>query len=312
MNNKIIENLFFICCIFIILSIIFPKCYSIGISTDYCDTDDDLDSGWMQWYREVYISAKANRNTTDRLMELNDKLQRQETSFKDILYQLQTKMEHVETEIKDILERLETKLDNVDKRMSKMEHLITKIEMKNKCYQHPSDRIIIQRRMDGTENFDRPWNDYKQGFGKRGGEFFIGLEQLHKLTTGRQYELVIVMEDFKDDCRYAKYEHFVVANETEKYQLIKLGQYTGTAGDSLSYNLGTKFTTKDQDNDTYGTKNCALLHKGGWWYWSCSHSNLNGKYLEAKSDDLMERIYWQTFGGFYYALKFVEMSLIPK
>ncbi|XP_031417953.1 microfibril-associated glycoprotein 4-like [Clupea harengus] len=33
---------------------------------------------------------------------------------------------------------------------------------------------VIQRRMDGTVNFYRPWNQYKEGFGNKEGEHWLG------------------------------------------------------------------------------------------------------------------------------------------
>ena len=37
-------------------------------------------------------------------------------------------------------------------------------------------------RYDGSENFDLPWNDYKDGFGNLNGEFWLGLDKMHALT----------------------------------------------------------------------------------------------------------------------------------
>lgn len=129
------------------------------------------------------------------------------------------------------------------------------------------DWIVIQRRHDGSIDFYRTWSEYKTGFGDIDGEFFIGLDKLYALTNfnGPQ-ELLIVMESPNATKGFAKYDNFKIGPEAEKYKLKNLGTYTGTAGNGLSYHMGMKFSTKDQDNDILPDGNCAVLYSGAWWY----------------------------------------------
>ena len=115
---------------------------------------------------------------------------------------------------------------------------------------------VIHRRIDGTINFNRNWNDYKFGFGNIAAEYFIGLDKLHEITTSILHELLIVMEDFNGTSRYAKYNSFGIGPEEQEYILNLLGNYDGTAGDGLSYSAGHKFSTFDNDNDGWVEGNC--------------------------------------------------------
>ena len=55
-----------------------------------------------------------------------------------------------------------------------------------------------------------------------------------------------------------------VEDEDQGYRLHISG-YSGTAGDSMAYHNGMKFSTRDRDNDKYSS-NCAQRYKGGWWF----------------------------------------------
>ena len=86
---------------------------------------------------------------------------------------------------------------------------------------------------------------------------------------------------------------------------------TGTAGDSLGYNNGMKFTTQDVDNDLLSGVNCAQDRHGAWWFRSCSWAHLNGEYLRGGHNQLYKGIMWHDFKGDYYSYKVAEMKVAP-
>ena len=129
--------------------------------------------------------------------------------------------------------------------------------------------VVIQRREQGGVSFYRSWDDYKTGFGNPFREFFIGLDRIYYLTNSTPHELLIQLQDFNETITYALYDEFLVGNENEKYQLKKLGTYSGNAGDYMRDHVGMFFSTKDRDNDASTDLHCAKRFEGGWWYHNC-------------------------------------------
>jgi len=81
-------------------------------------------------------------------------------------------------------------------------------------------------------------------------------------------------------------------------------------GDSLTKQKGEKFSTPDQDNDSWD-KDCANTFKGAWWYGSCHSSNLNGLYLGGPHESYADGVIWYDWTGHHYSLKISEMKIRP-
>lgn len=85
---------------------------------------------------------------------------------------------------------------------------------------------VFQRRRDGSVDFYRAWNEYKNGFGNLNGEFWLGLDKIHRLTVHGDYKLRVDLEDFEGNKAYAEYSSFGVTSEKAKY-VLSLGSYSG-------------------------------------------------------------------------------------
>ncbi|XP_004757159.1 fibrinogen C domain-containing protein 1 isoform X1 [Mustela nigripes] len=173
---------------------------------------------------------------------------------------------------------------------------------------------VFQRREDGSVNFFRGWEAYRDGFGKLTGEHWLGLRRIHALTTQATYELHVDLEDFDNGTAYARYGSFAVGlfsvdPEEDGYPLT-VADYSGTAGDSLLKHGGMRFTTKDRDSD-HSENNCAAFYRGAWWYRNCHTSNLNGQYLRGAHASYADGIEWSSWTGWQYSLKFSEMKIRP-
>ena len=91
------------------------------------------------------------------------------------------------------------------------------------------DWIVIQRRVDGSVDFYRNWASYKAGFGDVAGNFWIGLDNLHKLAgPGRGAVLRIDIKHRNNPSTqyYARYDDFEIGDESSGYQLLVQG-YSG-------------------------------------------------------------------------------------
>ncbi|GFN94691.1 tenascin-r [Plakobranchus ocellatus] len=161
--------------------------------------------------------------------------------------------------------------------------------------------IVIQRRTTGNVDFYRDWVTYKEGFGSLDDDFWLGNDNIHSITSSGTYELRIDFK-YKGKSAFAHYSTFSIDDENKNYAL-RLGDYDGTAGDSLNYHRRQQFSTFDRDNDD-SSGNCAVVYSGGWWYGMCHHSNLNGKWMA----DVHKGLQWGGLSG-SDSVSYSEMKL---
>ena len=95
---------------------------------------------------------------------------------------------------------------------------------------------VFQKRLDGSVDFvNRSWADYKRGFGNLNGEFWLGLDKIHRLTKTKS-RLRVELEDTQGKTAYAEYDMFSVSSERNKYRL-GLGRYTGECLQSVDWSI---------------------------------------------------------------------------
>ncbi|NXN28757.1 ANGP4 protein, partial [Nycticryphes semicollaris] len=170
---------------------------------------------------------------------------------------------------------------------------------------------VIQLRTNGSLSFQRSWKEYKQGFGDVAGEYWLGNEAMHLLTSQAPYALRVELRDWEGSQVYAHYGKFQLGSEQQLYRL-SLQDYSGTAGQQSGLALqGTRFSTRDSDNDNCLCK-CAQMLSGGWWFDACGLSNLNGIYYPARHNiRKLNGIRWHHFQGPSYSLKGTRMLIRP-
>ncbi|KAJ8032422.1 IgGFc-binding protein [Holothuria leucospilota] len=146
--------------------------------------------------------------------------------------------------------------------------------------------VVFHKRYDGSENFYRDWDDYKNGFGNLKAEFWLGNDAIHFITSPPAYN-VSMRVDIVDSNGYAThaiYELMFIDSEEENYRLHWDG-FSGNVTSKctmvlsnalISHNM-MEFSTYDSDNDQY-VGSCAVSYTGAWWFNNCYFSNLNGDY----------------------------------
>uniref|UniRef100_A0A1X7TTS0 Fibrinogen C-terminal domain-containing protein n=1 Tax=Amphimedon queenslandica TaxID=400682 RepID=A0A1X7TTS0_AMPQE len=125
-------------------------------------------------------------------------------------------------------------------------------------------------------------------------------------------QLRVDLGDFEGNTAYSNYSTFSVSDGSTEY-ILTVGGYSSTAGDSLGYHNGRRFSTRDNDNDLLSEINCAQTHTDAWWYNTYYHTNLNGHYFNTETYNIQ-----LNNRGYVYlknsliSLKFTEMKTSSK
>ncbi|KAM9326879.1 angiopoietin-related protein 3 [Gastrophryne carolinensis] len=169
---------------------------------------------------------------------------------------------------------------------------------------------VIQRRTDGSVEFNQTWEDYSDGFGNLNGEFWLGLKRIYSLTQQADYILHIELQDWKYNTRFVEYL-FTLGNQDTSYT-IQLSQILGNIPSALPEYTPLPFSTSDHHSQHLKCPSETL--SGGWWKATCGGTNLNGKYMKPKSRGKGERrrgqgLYWKPEKGRIYSLRSTKMML---
>ena len=85
---------------------------------------------------------------------------------------------------------------------------------------------VFQKRIDGSVDFNRTWDDYKHGFGNLVGEFWLGLDKINRLTQNKtKNKLRVDLRAITNKIVHPEYDWFGIATETNKYRLY-IGKMT--------------------------------------------------------------------------------------
>ena len=137
--------------------------------------------------------------------------------------------------------------------------------------------LLIQQN-DGSGSMNRPWAEYKVGFGERSGNYWLGNDLLSQLTANNSYKLRFDLQQLDTgNWYYAEYSTFRVQSEADNYKL-QVGGFSGNVSRDAfgQWHNGEKFTTIDRDNDGTPSGNCAAWRGGGFWWRRCGGCRVNG------------------------------------
>ncbi|XP_043068894.1 angiopoietin-4-like [Drosophila bipectinata] len=151
------------------------------------------------------------------------------------------------------------------------------------CYSNlnvGSGWLFVYRKWANSNKLNGTYKDYESGFGHVGtdndDEWFIGLNRLHHLTSGKPHEVHLYTSIDRKRC-----SNFVVGDRSEGYRVKDIGNCFGH--DSRILKQGSKFSTFDRDEDGVPDRNLAKEGGYGWWFDSSTRDMRTSKETNLKT-----------------------------
>ncbi|XP_056119543.1 angiopoietin-related protein 3-like [Rhinichthys klamathensis goyatoka] len=138
---------------------------------------------------------------------------------------------------------------------------------------------VIQRRHDGSVDFDQSWEKYEDGFGDFSSEFWLGLKKIYAVARQGQSLLHVQIEDWGKQKHFIVYQ-YILEDAASNYT-IHLKLQSAESSSAVDEHTGFRFSTKDH-NDGNQHPNCTQDYTGGWWFSICGDINLNGKCIQSR------------------------------
>ncbi|XP_063139433.1 angiopoietin-4 isoform X6 [Rattus norvegicus] len=287
-----------------------------------------LERQMLMQSRELQRLQGRNRALETRLQALEAQHQAQLNSLQDKREQLQSLLGHQTgalANLKHSLRALSSNSSSLQQQQQQLMELVQRLVRIVAQDQHPvslktpkplfRDCAEIKRSGANTSgvytihgaNMTKPL----KGFGNVAREHWLGNEAVHSLTSRTAYLLRVELHDWEGHQTSIQYENFQLGSERQRYSLsVNDSSISARLKNSLAPQ-GTKFSTKDMDNDNCMCK-CAQMLSGGWWFDACGLSNLNGIYYPVHQHlHKINGIRWHYFRGPSYSLHGTRMMLRP-
>ncbi|XP_071118485.1 fibrinogen C domain-containing protein 1-like [Haliotis cracherodii] len=142
-------------------------------------------------------------------------------------------------------------------------------------------RTYVQKQSLGID-FYRTWQEYRDGFGTPGGDYWLGLEKMKAISDKTPGRLVINMLYKTGQPTWGQIicHSFKLTDELDGFRLNfsrTTASKTNGINDVITDLRGARFSTKDRDNDEDPAGSCSQKHHSGWWFRNCTLCNPNGQ-----------------------------------